>query len=338
MMLYPPMGDLMDKVGSRYLLVNMVARRAREISDEAEEEGIPLDEKTVSLAINEAWYYLEYGTEIPENMIVSLFSVQEANVSALLEHGIDLDDCVGQEFLFLTSSKIWWDGWDLPIIEVTSAEEQVAVQSKHLVLQTFHAHDRHIKRAASQIVDHNCLLIVALHVLVRVGIRSSNRLGNNCNHIQASDDTRILGRLALTLIEVCGDSDDNFIDITLSVLGCQLLKVTQDHCFDFLRTFVDVLPILDHPNHGLVVSIVDDGKRDVLLHLFNNRIRVGHSDQTLTVKNDASRVYSHLVASKLSNHVYWVSVWWICNIGRNDPASPPVRNHLHLAVPDDSCT
>ena len=29
MMLYPPMGDLMDKVGSRYLLVNMVARRAR---------------------------------------------------------------------------------------------------------------------------------------------------------------------------------------------------------------------------------------------------------------------------------------------------------------------
>ena len=55
MMLYPPMGDLMDKVGSRYLLVNMVARRAREISDEAEEECIPLDEKTVSLAINEIY-------------------------------------------------------------------------------------------------------------------------------------------------------------------------------------------------------------------------------------------------------------------------------------------
>lgn len=55
MMLYPPMGDLMDKVGSRYLLVNMVARRAREISDEAEEAGIPMDEKTVSLAIDEIY-------------------------------------------------------------------------------------------------------------------------------------------------------------------------------------------------------------------------------------------------------------------------------------------
>jgi len=55
MMLYPPMGELMDKVGSRYLLVNVVARRAREISSEAEEENIPLDEKTVSIAINEIY-------------------------------------------------------------------------------------------------------------------------------------------------------------------------------------------------------------------------------------------------------------------------------------------
>ena len=55
MMLYPPMGDLMDKVGSRYLLVIMVARRAREISDEAEEAGIAMDEKTVSLAIDEIY-------------------------------------------------------------------------------------------------------------------------------------------------------------------------------------------------------------------------------------------------------------------------------------------
>ena len=55
MMLYPPMGDLMDKVGSRYLLVNMVARRAREISDEAEAEGEIIDDKTVSMAINEVY-------------------------------------------------------------------------------------------------------------------------------------------------------------------------------------------------------------------------------------------------------------------------------------------
>ena len=55
MMLYPPMGDLMDKVGSRYMLVNAVARRAREIAEEAEQQGKIIDEKTVSLAIDEIY-------------------------------------------------------------------------------------------------------------------------------------------------------------------------------------------------------------------------------------------------------------------------------------------
>jgi len=55
MMLYPPMGDLMDKVGSRYMLVNAVARRAREIADEAEAQNMIIDEKTVSLAIDEIY-------------------------------------------------------------------------------------------------------------------------------------------------------------------------------------------------------------------------------------------------------------------------------------------
>ena len=53
MMLYPAMRDLLNKVPSRYKLVNVVAHRAREIASEAEMAGEPLDEKPVSLAIQE---------------------------------------------------------------------------------------------------------------------------------------------------------------------------------------------------------------------------------------------------------------------------------------------
>ena len=53
MMLYPAMRDLLNKVPSRYKLVNVVAHRAREISTEAELAGEPLDEKSVSIAIQE---------------------------------------------------------------------------------------------------------------------------------------------------------------------------------------------------------------------------------------------------------------------------------------------
>lgn len=55
MMLYPPMADLVDKVGSRYLLVNLVARRARDISQKAEDEGTRLEKKPVSSAIDEVY-------------------------------------------------------------------------------------------------------------------------------------------------------------------------------------------------------------------------------------------------------------------------------------------
>lgn len=55
MMLYPPVADLVDKVGSRYQLVNVVAQRARHISAESEAQGEPLDEKPVSIAISEVY-------------------------------------------------------------------------------------------------------------------------------------------------------------------------------------------------------------------------------------------------------------------------------------------
>ncbi len=52
-MLYPPMSNLLENINSRYLLVNVIARRARQVSIEAEKLGEPLTEKPVSIAIGE---------------------------------------------------------------------------------------------------------------------------------------------------------------------------------------------------------------------------------------------------------------------------------------------
>ncbi len=52
-MLYPPMSDLLKNIPSRYLMVNVVARRARQIAQEAEENGVALEDKPVTLAIRE---------------------------------------------------------------------------------------------------------------------------------------------------------------------------------------------------------------------------------------------------------------------------------------------
>lgn len=53
MMLEPPMKKLLQQVPSRYMLVNVVAQRARQVASEAEDAGIPLDDKPVTIAIRE---------------------------------------------------------------------------------------------------------------------------------------------------------------------------------------------------------------------------------------------------------------------------------------------
>ncbi len=52
-MLYPPVADLLKNVDSRYLLVNVVAQRARQIAVEAGTFKEELTEKPVTMAIKE---------------------------------------------------------------------------------------------------------------------------------------------------------------------------------------------------------------------------------------------------------------------------------------------
>ena len=66
-MLYPPVADMLKNVESRYLLVNVVAQRAREIAIEADENQVELTEKPVTLAIREVAEGKLTATMIEEN-------------------------------------------------------------------------------------------------------------------------------------------------------------------------------------------------------------------------------------------------------------------------------
>lgn len=53
MMLYPSMNSMLKRVNSRYMLVNVVAKRSRDIADEAIANEEKLEKKPVSMAIEE---------------------------------------------------------------------------------------------------------------------------------------------------------------------------------------------------------------------------------------------------------------------------------------------
>ena len=52
-MLYPSLASLLEQVNSRYLLVNIIAKRARQLSEEANDDYDASNEKAVSQAIGE---------------------------------------------------------------------------------------------------------------------------------------------------------------------------------------------------------------------------------------------------------------------------------------------
>jgi DNA-directed RNA polymerase subunit omega len=52
-MLQPSMNELLRKIPNRYMIVNIAAHRARIIAQEAEDAGDYLDDKPVSLALEE---------------------------------------------------------------------------------------------------------------------------------------------------------------------------------------------------------------------------------------------------------------------------------------------
>ena len=90
-MLNPSMQELMKRVGNRYLLVNLAAQRARDIADEAEAKGEPLEEKAVKLALDEI-----AAGEIVYRPGPRVEPVKTAN-NAIAAAMVDVDDSIDLE-------------------------------------------------------------------------------------------------------------------------------------------------------------------------------------------------------------------------------------------------
>ncbi len=104
-------------------------------------------------------------------------------------------------------------GFDDPaehaMVEVVAAERRVAVGREHLEHASRQAQDRDVERAAAEVVDG----VDAFGRIVEpVGDRRRRRLVQQPQDRQARERRRILGRLALRVVEVRGHGDDRAVD------------------------------------------------------------------------------------------------------------------------------
>lgn len=89
MLLYPSVDALNEEVPNRYLLVNVVARKAREIADDAEKLGEHLEKKSVTMAIQEV---ADGKVEVDPEDLYNALNADERRIPSVSTAIVDIPD------------------------------------------------------------------------------------------------------------------------------------------------------------------------------------------------------------------------------------------------------
>ena len=121
---------------------------------------------------------------------------------------------------------------DDALVEVVAAQVGVAVGGLDLDDAFADFEDGDVEGAAAEVVDGDGLI---LFLIQAIGQRGGGRLVDDALDVEAGDLARVLGGLALGVVEVGGDGDDRLGDRLAEVGFGGFLELLQDHGRDLRR-------------------------------------------------------------------------------------------------------
>ena len=121
---------------------------------------------------------------------------------------------------------------DNPLIEVVAAQVRIAVGGFHLHNSIAYFQNRNIEGAAAEIVDRDGFVLLLIKA---IGQRGSGRLIDDSHHFQAGNLSRVLGGLALRIVEIRRHRDHGFRDLFTQVSFRRFLQLGQNHGGDLGR-------------------------------------------------------------------------------------------------------
>ena len=140
---------------------------------------------------------------------------------------------------------------------------RVAVGRHHLEDAVSDLEYGDVERSAAEVIDRDRLVRVLVE---SVGERGRRRLVYDAQHLQSRDPPRVLGRIALAVVEVGRDRDDRLGDRLAKVCLCVLLQLLEHHG----RYLGWRVRIAGHLDVGVAVRVSNDFVRhqpDVTLHV-----------------------------------------------------------------------
>jgi hypothetical protein len=191
------------------------------------------------------------------------------------------------------------------LVKVLAAEVRVAVGGDDLENTLLDRQQRHVKRAAAQIVDRcSSRFWPFSSQTVRDGGR--RRLVDDAHHVEARDRAGVLGRLALRVVEVGRARHHGVLDLLAEVRLGRLLHLGQHHRRDLLGR-EELLLALDcssiiglSPSRQCCTAAASCRAAPPCVVLAAN--------QTLHVKHSVLRVQRALVLRRVANQTLAVAV------------------------------
>src|SRR5262249_20588195 len=117
-------------------------------------------------------------------------------------------------------------------IPIVTAEVGVAVGCFYFEDTVANFQNGNVKGAAAQVVDRNLFVLLLVQA---VGQGSSGRLINDAQDFQARDFSRVLGRVALRIVEVGRNGNDSLGDFLAQFRFRVALQFRQNHRGNFRR-------------------------------------------------------------------------------------------------------
>jgi hypothetical protein len=186
--------------------------------------------------------------------------------------------------------------------------------------------ERDVEGAAAEVEDEDVLL--ARLLVEAVGDGGGGGLVDDTHDVEARDGARVLGGLALGVVEVGGDGDDSVLHLLAEVDLGRLLHLDQDHGGDLLRREDLGVARGDHLDVGLALG-ADDLEGPQLHVVLDGRVRKPPADQALRVVHGVARVEGSLVLGGVADEALAIREG---DVRGRHAVTLVVGNDLHLAV------
>ena len=183
---------------------------------------------------------------------------------------------------------------DDALVEVLAAQEGVAVGRLDLEHAVADLEDRHVERAAAQVIDRDRAALALVHA---VGKGSRSRLVDDAQDLEAGDAAGILGGLTLGVVEVGRDGDDRLVDLLAEIGLGGLLHLAQDERRDLARAVLLAI----HLDPRVATRRLLDLEGDQRLLLGDHRVVEAAADQALDGIQGLQRIGDRLALGRLAH-------------------------------------